>query len=931
MPKRKLKPAASLTRTDDFDEPEQDESSPAIRKKKVRWVGRSTTDASERETNEGDTSDEEDETEVLDDKVYLAALCSHGSIGCAYFEPMKKVLYLLEDTRETSHFDLTRMLLEQVNPHLILTSSKADDHFIDELFDYADGADGTFQIRPFKEFVAAKGRDRLLSLEHFSSIVTVPDNEDPFGPPGDTSNISRRGNAYDFMRSRREATGGDPTVKRWNASIRLANFASVEASPLCMASVGALLDYMVKERALSDFDDDGISGLDIRNIETLALDQVMQINQDALISLQIFENESHASVHSDKTKEGLSLYVIEARHDAVECFSLPENISTVNSLQNHLKGIKNLPRTMNLMKEGKGKITDWQNLVKFTYHATMLRGSLSELHQASGVTIVKKLIDVLDISAFKEIGSKINDMIDWEESALNGRECVRPNIDEDLDNRKHVYHGIDSLLSTVAQEISRSVPSGYATSLNVVYFPQLGYLICTPMLEEWRTEAGIQPLDGWTFQFSSDSYVYFKSQEMHDMDTHIGDLHSTIVDRELEIIQELLEEVLLCDDLVSSACDVCAELDCLLSFAEATRVYDYTRPEMVDENMIEIIQGRHPLQERVVDAFVPNDARLLGGAGLGATPDYPNALYQWNSVMLCTGANACGKSVFLKQIAVIQIMAQIGWFVYVFSSKLHILQRLISDTSFVSAESARLGIVDKIFTRVSTRESVSKGQSAFMIDLSQVSQLLRNNGAGLFCGVLRHLINRGPDCPKVVVATHFHDVFNEELLDPERAPISFRHMQVMFTTTSGARVEPKSVDTSMSRAATPASGTVGDGSNANIGPTDKITYLYRVAEGLSLDSHAAKCAEIFGIPPRFVERAQYVSRLLSSHRLNVLLDEGMTDGETADLADAEAVCRRFLSWDLKQDEEEDLTSGQVKSKLAAVLGICKDNNDSTDR
>lgn len=76
------------------------------------------------------------------------------------------------------------------------------------------------------------------------------------------------------------------------------------------------------------------------------------------------------------------------------------------------------------------------------------------------------------------------------------------------------------------------------------------------------------------------------------MDTHIGDLHSTIVDRELEIIQELLEEVLLCDDLVSSACDVCAELDCLLSFAEATRAYDYTRPEMVDENMIEIIQGR---------------------------------------------------------------------------------------------------------------------------------------------------------------------------------------------------------------------------------------------------------------------------------------------------------------------------------------------------
>lgn len=76
------------------------------------------------------------------------------------------------------------------------------------------------------------------------------------------------------------------------------------------------------------------------------------------------------------------------------------------------------------------------------------------------------------------------------------------------------------------------------------------------------------------------------------MDTHIGDLHSTIVDREIEIIQELLEEILLCYDSISQACDVCAELDCLLSFAEASRLFDYHRPEMVEENIINIVQGR---------------------------------------------------------------------------------------------------------------------------------------------------------------------------------------------------------------------------------------------------------------------------------------------------------------------------------------------------
>lgn len=134
--------------------------------------------------------------------------------------------------------------------------------------------------------MASKGRDRLLSLSRLTDFST----EDADLPPSsdNDSNSSRLANAYDSMRSRREANG-DPTTKRWNASIRLANFASVEESPLCvgfifmslsidlyseprqMSTVGALLDHLVRERALGDFDADGIRGLDIRDIEILAL------------------------------------------------------------------------------------------------------------------------------------------------------------------------------------------------------------------------------------------------------------------------------------------------------------------------------------------------------------------------------------------------------------------------------------------------------------------------------------------------------------------------------------------------------------------------------------------------------------------------------------------------------------------------------------
>lgn len=129
-----------------------------------------------------------------------------------------------------------------------------------------------------------------------------------------------------------------------------------------------------------------------------------------------------------------------------------------------------------------------------------------------------------------------------------------------------------------------------------------------------------------------------------------------ISDREIEIIQALQEKIMVYDKAMCDSCDVCAELDCLLSFAEAARAYDYRRPNMVDDNVVEIIQGRHPLQEQVVDTFVPNDVYLVGGCAEGIERQHSASR---RSVLLCTGANACGKSVFLKQTALIQYMAQV--------------------------------------------------------------------------------------------------------------------------------------------------------------------------------------------------------------------------------------------------------------------------------
>ncbi|CAK5284093.1 unnamed protein product [Mycena citricolor] len=807
-----------------------------------------------------------------------------------------------------------RPVLEQASPDVVITTSRSDDQFMDIARAHMDASGGVFQIRPQKEFVPSKGRERLLSLRLLAHIprssLDLPASSDD--DRDGVSVVSQTRNAYDFMRRRHEVRGGDPTVARWNACIRLSNYTAVESSPLSISCIGALLDYLVRDRAANDLEDEGIGGLEVRGIETLALDEVMHMNADALFSLQVFENESHASMHSDKTKEGLSLFgtlnhtkttlgrallrtwllrpslslpVIKARHDAVACFLAAENVIPAFAMHGHLKGIKNVPRILEMMRSGKAKLCDWQGLVK--------------------------LGEILDIASFRDVGNRINGIVDWEESACAGRVCVRPHIDEELDNRKHVYHGIDAVLSKVAEQVCETVPQDFTTCLNIVYFPQLGFLVCVPMLEAWKGPDGIQLIEGWTYQFSSDSHVYFKSQEMTDLDIHVGDLHPSIVDRELEIVQELLEEISVHFEAMAEACDVCAELDCLLSFAEASRTFDFRRPQMVEDNIIDIKQGRHPLQEQVVDTFVPNDAHLVGGSGNRSVlvgDETTLEEEEWNSIVLCTGANACGKSVYIKQVALIQYMAQIG--------------------CFVPAESATLGIVDKIFTRIATRESVSRVQSAFMIDLNQVSFALRNatsrslilldefgkgtlsaDGAGLFCGVLKYLLERGPHCPKVLAATHFHDVFREGLLDPDAVPITFLHMQVLFTANDG-----QILDSDASHGLVKP--TLRSNASDNDDGSQKITYLYRVCEGLSLQSSAAKCAEIFGVPTRIVQRAEHVSHLISTHELGQLLDEEMTDAEREDLADAEAVCRRFLEWKLEGDG-----GGHVQARLGFVLGV----------
>ncbi|KAI0246735.1 DNA mismatch repair protein MutS, partial [Lactifluus subvellereus] len=197
-------------------------------------------------------------------------------------------------------------------------------------------------------------------------------------------------------------------------------------------------------------------------------------------------------VHSAKTKEGLSLFgtldstrttlghsllrtwllrpshtleVVNSRHDAVEYFTLPDNPDIANVMHSQLGGIKDIPRIFPTLRAGKANLTDWRGLVKFIVYTAMLR---DELHNKRNVMAHLSYLFGLLVYNIKQI--------DWEESTLRQRVCGRPDIDEELDNRKHVYSGINAVLvsqSLLYCSIMLHCPD-YAAPLDIVYFPQLG-------------------------------------------------------------------------------------------------------------------------------------------------------------------------------------------------------------------------------------------------------------------------------------------------------------------------------------------------------------------------------------------------------------------------------------------------------------------------
>ena len=161
-----------------------------------------------------------------------------------------------------------------------------------------------------------------------------------------------------------------------------------------------------------------------------------------------------------------------------------------------------------------------------------------------------------------QVGRKISETVDLEKSAEEGRTVILPEVDEELDQLKRTLDGLDHLLNEVAAKLSEKMPSDLRASLNVIYFPQIGFLVTVPVDPETGDAVYAGSFDNaWEQMFTTEVQVYFKTSEMREMDDHFGDVYGIISDREIEISHELAQYVLQYEELLTVCSDICGELD----------------------------------------------------------------------------------------------------------------------------------------------------------------------------------------------------------------------------------------------------------------------------------------------------------------------------------------------------------------------------------
>lgn len=363
----------------------------------------------------------------------------------------------------------------------------------------------------------------------------------------------------------------------------------------------------------------------------------------------------------------------------------------------------------------------------------------------------------------------------------------------------------------------------------------------------------------------------FITPELKEYEEQILDAEEKIVSLEYELFQALREKVASHSTAIQANARRLAELDCLANFARLAQENGYCRPQLTNADSINIVEGRHPVIEKLLpfgERFVPNDTHIDTEAA---------------QIQIITGPNMAGKSTYLRQVALIVLMAQMG--------------------SFVPAKKAAIGVVDKIFTRIGASDNLAGGESTFLVEMNETANILNNatsrslilldeigrgtstfDGLSIAWAVVEYLHENERISAKTMFATHYHELTELEMIL--------------------ARVK-----------------------NYNIAVKewgDQVIFLRKIIEGGADHSYGIQVAKLAGLPAPVIQRAREIlsnleqNALTPNHQPKLALKKSRKVKDDAGQLDFFSGPEHPIVSDLKSLDVNNLTPMQAMLKLAEL-------------
>ncbi|MBQ4339057.1 MAG: DNA mismatch repair protein MutS [Clostridia bacterium] len=592
-----------------------------------------------------------------------------------------------------------------------------------------------------------------------------------------------------------------------NTAFVLKHFGKVSLDELGLgessAALAALASAMRYLRFVEKTELENITDIDVyTNANFMHLDVSTLRNLEIVETMRNREKKGSLLWVLDKTKTSMgkrmlrswleqplmSLPRITRRHAAVE--ELLDNAALRDDLSTELSGCQDMERLMTRILYGTANARELRALCATAQHLPVIKSAVSGC-KSSLLCEIERDIDTLDSTA------SLIDTAIVEEPPFSVREggIINQGFNEELDSLRNI---VDNGKGFIADIQLREQEKTGIKKLKIGYNRVFGYYIeVSNSFKELVPETYIRK------QTLANCERYI-TQELKELESKVLGAQERIVKLEYEIFESIRKRVADKLSVVQRTAHAVASLDVICSFAQCAAQNNYIRPDMTEQSVISITDGRHPVVEKMLDGapFVPNDTRL-DCAG--------------NRCAIITGPNMAGKSTYMRQVALICLMAQAG--------------------SFVPASAATLGIADGIYTRIGASDDLSAGQSTFMVEMSEVATILKNatskslivfdeigRGTSTFDGmsiaraVLEFAADKSKLGAKTLFATHYH-----ELTELESSVEGVKNYNIAVKKRG-----------------------------------DDITFLRRIVSGAADGSYGIEVAKLAGVPNHVVERAKVI-------------------------------------------------------------------------